>query len=257
VHRNQDNDLADLTVVDADGTESTLHTTQHHPFWDDTSERWVDAKDLVAGHHLIGPDGQTTSVVSVRSFSGSHDMRDITVAGVHTYYVLAGDTSVLVHNCTVEQVGGADYVDSQSCSHVCIGMTPFSDKLAKQVGAHTFNGDPWGGINTASGRPLWMEGVASVARNGEIKLSVTLDGLFGPDGRTLAASAQEALEVNYARGRGMNEIVGRGRANGTAWELGQVGLAVRRGLREWDKIEWYWEGNRVTLVNPFNPAAPE
>jgi hypothetical protein len=35
----------------------------------------------------------------VKSYTGTKEMRDLTVADVHTYYVLAGTTPVLVHNC--------------------------------------------------------------------------------------------------------------------------------------------------------------
>jgi hypothetical protein len=35
----------------------------------------------------------------VHNFSGAAQMRDLTVADLHTYYVLAGESRVLVHNC--------------------------------------------------------------------------------------------------------------------------------------------------------------
>jgi hypothetical protein len=43
-------------------------------------------------------------VVSVKTWTGLHDMRDLTVAHLHTYYVLAGTTPVLVHNCGNESL---------------------------------------------------------------------------------------------------------------------------------------------------------
>ena len=76
----------------------TLHTTQHHPFWDDTAKSWVDAADLVPGHLLLTEDGDTAVVAGVRNFTGSEEMRDLTVATIHTYYVIVGSTPVLVHN---------------------------------------------------------------------------------------------------------------------------------------------------------------
>jgi hypothetical protein len=38
-------------------------------------------------------------VTAVRNYIGGEDMRDLTVAAIHTYYVIAGNEPVLVHNC--------------------------------------------------------------------------------------------------------------------------------------------------------------
>ncbi|MFI5484236.1 ricin-type beta-trefoil lectin domain protein [Micromonospora echinaurantiaca] len=117
LHANHDTDLTDLTVTvedvtPTDGTDDSattvLKTTQHHPFWDETSDEWVYAADLVVGHELRTADGDSVTVVAVRNYSGGKNMRDLTVAGFHTYYVVAGKTPVLVHNC------GPDYGEINS-----------------------------------------------------------------------------------------------------------------------------------------------
>jgi hypothetical protein len=104
-----DTDLADVTVTDRSGVKSVLHTTQDHPFWDATTANWTPAGSLRPGDRLSTPTG-TATVADVRSFSGARHMLNLTVAGIHTYYVLAGRTPVLVHNVTVPcaQVGLAD-----------------------------------------------------------------------------------------------------------------------------------------------------
>ncbi|WP_330186416.1 LamG-like jellyroll fold domain-containing protein [Dactylosporangium sp. AC04546] len=100
LHRNRDRDLTDVTV-EGGGRTAVIHTTQHHPFWDATTNRWRDAADLEAGAStLVDPAGRTLRVVAVRNFAGEAEMRDLTVANFHTYYVIAGDAPVLVHNCT-------------------------------------------------------------------------------------------------------------------------------------------------------------
>jgi len=98
-----------------------------------------------------------------------------------------------------------------------------------------------------------MDGISTVAKNGNIKISFTLDGLFGADGRTIAGSASEAFNVNYARGLPMvgDWRLGAAAGNGTAWEIATVGRAVRLGDREWSSIDWYWQGQKVDLANPF------
>jgi RHS repeat-associated protein len=117
LHANRDTELTDVTVSTApvvadrsegEGkggrstrgpTEVVLETTAHHPFWDATTGEWIDASDLTPGTStLVGPDGQIQYVTAVRNFAGSKVMRDLTVATTHTYYVIAGDEPVLVHN---------------------------------------------------------------------------------------------------------------------------------------------------------------
>jgi hypothetical protein len=41
-----DHDLVDLDIEITPGHVVVLHTTAHHPFWDDTSHRWVTAGEL-------------------------------------------------------------------------------------------------------------------------------------------------------------------------------------------------------------------
>jgi hypothetical protein len=50
-------------------------------------------------------------VTAVKVWTGLKWMRDLTVDDIHTYYVVAGNTPVLVHNCTPVYQGmetGAD-----------------------------------------------------------------------------------------------------------------------------------------------------
>ncbi|MGW4892902.1 RHS repeat-associated core domain-containing protein [Kitasatospora sp. NPDC004240] len=78
----------------------TLTSTQHHPFWDTTTSRWTEAADLQPGHTLLGPDGTPVTVHSARNYElPPTTAHDLTVSQLHTYYVLAGATPVLVHNC--------------------------------------------------------------------------------------------------------------------------------------------------------------
>src|SRR5207248_4273764 len=81
------------------GRTAVVHTTAHHPFWDVTVRHWVNAGDLTPGHRLVGPDGQSQYVVAVNNYVGAKEMRNLTVAAIHTYYVIAGNVPVLVHNC--------------------------------------------------------------------------------------------------------------------------------------------------------------
>ena len=98
LHDNRDTDLTDVRVA-VGGRSSILHTTAHHPFWDESTGQWTDASALHAGDLLRTSDGHTAKVIDTHRFAGARQMRDLTVADIHTYYVLAGTTPVLVHNC--------------------------------------------------------------------------------------------------------------------------------------------------------------
>lgn len=64
---------------------------------------------------------------------------------------------------------------------------------------------------------LWADGVSAVAKNGNIRISFTLDGLFGPGGKAVAGSAKRRL-TSTTRG-------------GSQWsETGDVAQPAATGL---------------------------
>jgi hypothetical protein len=96
-------------TVDTPGPDGVLLATSGHPFWDATDRQWVDAGELTDQDRLYTPDGQLLPVADVRSFDRVQTVYNLTVDGIHTYHVLAGETPVLVHNCggdLVAAVGG-------------------------------------------------------------------------------------------------------------------------------------------------------
>ncbi|GAA2833262.1 RHS repeat-associated core domain-containing protein [Kitasatospora paracochleata] len=85
---------------DGGTTAGTVKSTQHHPYWDVTSHRWTDAADLRPGDRLRLPDDTQVTVESVHNYrTAPQTAYNLTVEDIHTYYVLAGSTPVLVHNC--------------------------------------------------------------------------------------------------------------------------------------------------------------
>ncbi|MEV0136856.1 polymorphic toxin-type HINT domain-containing protein [Dactylosporangium sp. NPDC050688] len=98
---NLDSDLVDIILAGMDGID-VVRTTQHHPFWSETRQTWVDAANLQSAEQVHTLDGTTMTVLDVQVVDASHVMYDLTVADVHTYYVLAGTSPVLVHNCNDE-----------------------------------------------------------------------------------------------------------------------------------------------------------
>ncbi|MGW5582283.1 polymorphic toxin-type HINT domain-containing protein, partial [Micromonospora chokoriensis] len=95
--------LVEVTI-DADGeagdATASVVATDKHPFWVPDLAEWVNAADLQAGQWLRTSAGTYVQVAATRHWSEPAQVYNLTVDDVHTYYVLAGDTSLLVHNCT-------------------------------------------------------------------------------------------------------------------------------------------------------------
>jgi hypothetical protein len=109
----------DDVLLNLDVAEQALTTTEDHPFWNATDQQWQEAQALTPGDQLLTPDGTTTRVGLGLDWSTARldKAYNLTVADVHTYYVLAGDTPVLVHNTgPVPGCGGPSYT-SQSATH--------------------------------------------------------------------------------------------------------------------------------------------
>jgi RHS repeat-associated protein len=95
--------LVDIKIHTNDG-ERTIITTRGHPFWVDDQRRWLRADALRSGDQLLGPDGTDFAVVGVRTRTEYLKVHNLTIEGIHSYYVLAGNQPVLAHN----QSSGAD-----------------------------------------------------------------------------------------------------------------------------------------------------
>ncbi|WP_392666805.1 polymorphic toxin-type HINT domain-containing protein [Streptomyces sp. LN785] len=92
-----DKDFTELTVATNAG-DADLIATDHHPFWSPSEHSWIDTADLRPGMTLRTDAGRGVTVRATRSFHKLAETRNLTVDGLHTYYVLAGATPVLVHN---------------------------------------------------------------------------------------------------------------------------------------------------------------
>lgn len=102
IRTEDDKDFTDVTVAAPDGPSSII-ATDTHPFWVPNLDRWVDAGNLNVGDMLRTSSGTYVKILELKRFTKRQRTHDLTIADVHTYYVLAGATPVLVHNC-----GGGD-----------------------------------------------------------------------------------------------------------------------------------------------------
>lgn len=73
-----------------------VEATGRHPFW--TQRGWVAAEELSAQDLLFDTEGRSVPIMSIGVLSADTPTFNLSVDGHQTYFVAAGDTSVLVHN---------------------------------------------------------------------------------------------------------------------------------------------------------------
>ncbi|XVS66395.1 RHS repeat-associated core domain-containing protein [Actinosynnema sp. CA-299493] len=114
IRTDHDKDYVDLTVRGTDGRMHAITTTDNHPFWSVTRGRWIDAGRLERGEALRTASGTEARLDDVRPHHAGQRTYDLTVNGTHTYYVVVGELSLLVHNCGTnpDNRGGMDFTDA-------------------------------------------------------------------------------------------------------------------------------------------------
>lgn len=95
-------------TIDTDGDEGTktasVTATDGHPFWVEELGEWIGATDLQPNQWLKTSVGTYVQITALQRWTEtSTTVHNLTVSDVHTYYVLAGATPVLVHNATPGQ----------------------------------------------------------------------------------------------------------------------------------------------------------
>ncbi|MFC9295785.1 polymorphic toxin-type HINT domain-containing protein [Streptomyces sp. NPDC057011] len=95
--------LVEITIDTGSGS-NVITATDKHPFWIPALKQWVDAADLMPGQSLGTEDGTEARISRIERRSQQASVHNLTIANVHTYYVLAGQTPILVHNA-----GGAGF----------------------------------------------------------------------------------------------------------------------------------------------------
>ncbi|MFT9666760.1 polymorphic toxin-type HINT domain-containing protein [Streptomyces rhizosphaericola] len=80
------------------GEPKAITATDGHPFWVPEAGEWIDATDLKSGQWLQTSTDGRLKVTDVERWTQKATVYNLTVSNLHTYYVLAGETPVLVHN---------------------------------------------------------------------------------------------------------------------------------------------------------------
>jgi RHS repeat-associated protein len=132
------------------GRAATLTTTFHHPFYDVTRSAFVEAQHLRAGDLLQSTTGEA-EVTAVHLYHANTTTYDLTIDGLHTYYVVAGGTPILVHN-------------TNSSCEIPLYRSPAEGKQASE--ANGLNAANHGGSHPTAYLSNMPEGAAQYAGNG-------------------------------------------------------------------------------------------
>lgn len=104
VYRRTSYHLRHLTFESEDGAQQTIETTDEHPFWHATQERWRNAGDFTVGDHVISPDGhfQILTITHRTEHPLGVPVFNFQVENSHTYFVAttSGNNPLLVHNAS-------------------------------------------------------------------------------------------------------------------------------------------------------------
>ncbi|WP_338677871.1 polymorphic toxin-type HINT domain-containing protein [Streptomyces sp. SCSIO 30461] len=138
--------LHELSIKTSAATKK-ITATAEHPFWIPAKRAWVKAGELKPGMMLATADGSRAKVTENRAYTKLVRTYNFTVADLHTYYVLAGTTPVLVHNtCGEIDYGsiGADGRRSGIVAEVTPDMLGTGGKASRSM-------DPPGFVSGANG----------------------------------------------------------------------------------------------------------
>ncbi|MEU9000829.1 polymorphic toxin-type HINT domain-containing protein [Streptomyces sp. NPDC048551] len=215
-----DKDFTDLTLTDdaaPRGPPAKITSTFHHPYWSESRHQWVDAGELTPAEQLRQPDGTTLTVESVRNYPNAVTTHNLTVEDLHTYYVLAGKTPVLVHNCSPSTVQSRMYVAGRPGTDAT-PQAPLPESAVVTRGGNLQDGNyhyvvmPGGSVRTfhesvfdegiwaghtslSGGRPVTMAGTFDVS-NGSITEFGNFSGHYRPNGSGMESVARDALNRN-------------------------------------------------------------
>jgi RHS repeat-associated protein len=163
-------------TVDTDGPTGhktgTLTATDKHPFWVANKHRWINAAHLTAGDLLLTSTGRRLPVTTTHTRTQPHRVHNLTIHHTHTYYVIAGTTPVLVHNCggarfAVDSNGVATDLDSNP-----LRGTQYTDKVKAQIES----GDDHGFPALIDELPTWRDTTVETGRDGNPYTHVRLPG---------------------------------------------------------------------------------
>ncbi|MFE7318356.1 polymorphic toxin-type HINT domain-containing protein [Streptomyces sp. NPDC057555] len=204
--------LVSITVMASDArTKGTLVATDQHPFWVAGGiNEWLDAAKLKSGMRLRTAAGVYVQVTATRERATPRQrVRNLTVADLHTYYVLAGTTPILVHNDEDDPKVFTNRISedkpewfkpiapgtvlTRSGNYAYVVLENGELVIGKRTAGH---------VNVARGRPVLAAGEFKT-KGGEVVYLDNESGHYRPYGANAQQAATDAFNKNglYADGK--------------------------------------------------------
>lgn len=105
------------TLVDLEVDDTTITTTEDHPFWNASEQEFQEASAIDTGDSVLTADGRLLTVGGIDEGTAYDGLAyNLTITDIHTYHV--GEDDVLVHNtnpgCSISgaTANSADFVAS-------------------------------------------------------------------------------------------------------------------------------------------------
>jgi RHS repeat-associated protein len=87
----------------------SVSTTEDHPFWNDTNQAWEQPQNFDLGDNVLTANGTALSARGLKPGTARWAKAyNLTVEGIHTFYVYIGANPTLVHNANprIQKSGG-------------------------------------------------------------------------------------------------------------------------------------------------------
>ncbi|MFG2296289.1 polymorphic toxin-type HINT domain-containing protein [Streptomyces sp. NPDC048603] len=189
-----DKEFTDLALTDdanPRGPPTQLTSTRHHPHWNETRKQWVDAGDFSPGDQLVQPDGRTLTVQSVRNYPYAVTTHNLTVDDFHTYYVLAGATPVLVHNCPAGGKSGGRIAQESGDSYEANLVEQLGGGGGFKEGKRQFDG---AFIDAQTGRGTWYEAKSGQFWQKTLDDPKRMSKFLGVEGEKIAIARSRGID---------------------------------------------------------------
>ncbi|MFD7058695.1 polymorphic toxin-type HINT domain-containing protein [Streptomyces sp. NPDC059906] len=229
-----DKHLTAVTIRGPTGDKAEITATEDHPFWSTNLRNWVSAASLLPGDTLRTDHGTVATVLSNRLVDRTVTTYSLTVEDLHSFYVLAGRTPLLVHN--------------SECRVLVLGVTEHIEQATKDVPNGYNHMDP--SLNTVEGYlpgnvpfTKWMSLVNAAMRKNQ-KIAVSLKG-FAPRGGTW----QQKFDRAVTNGQGTNW-------KSTEWEMGRLEYYYRTEDLDWDNVTFYDDAGEALPKGTIAPPLP-
>lgn len=129
-----------LIQITATGNKSkkpetgSVTATANHPIWNLQTHSWIEAGTVRPGTILRGPAGQALRVDAVSEWNAINRVHNLTIADIHTYYVVAGSSPILVHNAGI---CGESALEEGDWKHIKDRHRPGGDLVDDEAGILT------------------------------------------------------------------------------------------------------------------------